>query len=512
MTSQEFRLLQQIYVLADDREHGAAKRQPPRLKEEADRDRWLRKIRKEFEPLFKEDGPAMILRREAEERFPDDPKKALSWWKKKAQEVPEIANFIGRVNLLKKSPASTLSKLSAVAFGEMSRRKGWEGLQASLMKVYREYRIQKAREPLLRGGLPEAFIAGLMPPAISVDVSPDGELVNEFQLFGTRERTLEAKRKSLVVLLKNWNKLTKQVNEDLNSSDPTLRLKALIISILMSTGIRVGAGQSQKKDPETHKPIKDEDGNPIMMDTFGATSLLPEHVEFVRDNFARLDFPGKHGTRNVVSLTDPQIVAALQEQILAASAQRNPKYIFVTPGGARITKDMVRNYMKKIVGQDVYPHNFRHLKSAETLYEVLRREQANLAEKMKAVKAETKPKMIEKVLDVISSHLNEAIEETQKTLHHESPKTTVESYIPARLILAYLTKNGFIDALDTVLGDSHGIRIRFDVEDFYEFVVGSPMTTAKSKSSGTMFYYGNRFVDYDIDDTIEKLEEESSES
>lgn len=507
MNSQEFRLLQQIYVLADDREHDAAQK---KLKEEQDRDRWLREMRKAFEPLFSDDSPAIVLRREANERFPDDSKKARTWWRKKALQDPEISKFVNRADRLKRNAKTILARIEAVAFGDQARRKSWEALQRTLMNIYRDARQQQAQKQLQQR-LPEAFAASLFAKSFGVDVSPDGKLINEFQLFGTKVKTIESKRKAMLTIVKNWNKLVERVNEDLSSSDPAQRLKAIIVSILMSTGIRVGEGKSKIRD-HLGRIILDEQMEPVRVDTFGATSLQPEHIDFVRDNFAQISFLGKGAKRNVVDLSDAQLITALREQIAAVAENRDAKYLFVLPSGNRISDKVVNRYIQSIVGKEVTAHNFRHLKSIETFFTQLRQQQEDLSEKLRELKGLAKKEMIEKTSDIVLAHLQNALEQTQQKLHHKDVATTIESYLHPRAILEYLSNAGMDRALEVVLGDGHGIVVRFDPEDFYEKVVGSPMTTAAKGGSGTMFYYGDRFVDYDIDDAIEELEEESSKS
>lgn len=508
MDSQEFRLLQQIYVLADDREHDAAKKK--KLPEEKSRDRWLRSARKAFEGLLGEDGPATTLRRAAEERHPDDPKKAIAYWRKGALNEPEIKKYVARFDILKNKSKYILKRVEEAAFGVVSTRKAFKKLQSTLMSLYQQKRMQQAKEPL-QERLPEAFVADMLPKTFGVDINPDGELVSEFQVFGTKKKTIETKRKAMLVLIRNWNKLAERVNADLESTDPATRLKAIIVSILMSSGIRVGEGKSKLRDSDG-KVVKDENDEPVFVDTFGATSLLPEHVDFVKDNVARLDFLGKSAHRNIVDLTDDQLVAALREQIAAVAEQRNTKYLFVLPDGNRISDKMVNNYIKKIVGKDVSAHNFRHLKAVETFFATVRRQQEVLADKLRELKGLAKQEMMDKTTQLVHAHLKSALEQTQETMHHEDVSTTIESYLHPRVILEYLSNAGLERALEVVLGDGHGIVVKFDPVAFYEAVVGSPMVEAAKKQSGLAFYYGDRFVDYDIDDAIGDLEEESSEA
>jgi len=160
MDSQEFRLLRQIYVLADDREHQGARTK--KLPEERSRDRWLRGARKAFEALLSEDGPAVTLRRTAEERFPDDPKKAAAHWRKGALNEPEIKKYVERFDILKNKSKYILKRIEEAAFGVVSTRKAFKKLQTALMSSYQQKRMQEAKKPLQKH-LPEAFIAEMLP-------------------------------------------------------------------------------------------------------------------------------------------------------------------------------------------------------------------------------------------------------------------------------------------------------------------------------------------------------------
>jgi DNA topoisomerase I len=89
--------------------------------------------------------------------------------------------------------------------------------------------------------------------------------------------------------------IREQVKADLHSLDTTTRAVAVIVSLIDSTGIRIGSTRYVR------------DGS------FGASSLQRRHVEFSRTaQEAYLDFVGKHGKRHYLKVKGRDIVAALR--------------------------------------------------------------------------------------------------------------------------------------------------------------------------------------------------------
>ena len=116
--------------------------------------------------------------------------------------------------------------------------------------------------------------------------------------------------------------------------------------------------------------------------------------------------------------------------------------------------------------------------------------------------------MRNKVIQVIVDHLLEAAQHAQEQISHTGLETTIEYYISPRVILSYLTNAGINKALEVVVGDGKDLRVLFDPMDFYNTVTQSTQKAASiQRVAKTMFYFGDDFVDYDIDETIESLDD-----
>lgn len=93
---------------------------------------------------------------------------------------------------------------------------------------------------------------------------------------------------------------------------------------------------------------KKPDGRPdIKVPTYGATTLLKEHVTFDKDEngneIAKFNFIGKSGVENSVKLSDPNVIAALKERKLAT---KDGEPLF--PG---VTGDTLKKMMDRTVGE-----------------------------------------------------------------------------------------------------------------------------------------------------------------
>lgn len=83
-----------------------------------------------------------------------------------------------------------------------------------------------------------------------------------------------------------------------------LRDNAFSLLLTMATGMR-------PSDPGTKSTIKDKDGNPVTIDTYGSSTLRKKHVKSInrkRDGSLSsvvLEFPGKSGVTNTIKVTDP---------------------------------------------------------------------------------------------------------------------------------------------------------------------------------------------------------------
>jgi hypothetical protein len=211
-----------------------------------------------------------------------------------------------------------LSRFAELVLKGKSPTTVWNSLRRMLESAFIEKAREKAKAPLREVGLPPEIVKELLPSPFSFEVSPSGRIVREFSVFGNKLRTEEKKTRAMAKLLDQWTELTSQLNQDLESDNPVTRLTAIVASIIVHTGIRPGAGGESKLKDDFGKVVKDDEGKPIRVPTVGATGLKPEHIQFLRDDYARLEFTGKAGTKNVAELSDPNLIRALKAQIALA--------------------------------------------------------------------------------------------------------------------------------------------------------------------------------------------------
>jgi len=470
---------------------------------------YLHSARRAFNRLVRESGKASALRHQIEETT-DDPKKAQSTWSTQAPKHPAIKKFLKRFNVTGDKEKFLLSKLRDAVFGK-PRDEAWNSLRRYLEAAYIAQQREKAREPAVKAGIPKEIIEKFFPKSFAFDVAPDGKLVREFEVFGNEKKTIEAKRKAMRILLTRWNDLVDRINRDLQSTNPIRRLEALVTSIIIHTGIRPGEGGESKLKDDFGKIIRDDEGKPIRIKTVGATGIKPEHVDFVRDDFAVIEFPGKAGTKNVAELTDPNIVHALQEQIQLVE-QDNEDLAFVAPTGERVTPKRINRYLRSVLGPGVTASDFRKLKATQTFYDSLNQRKHELVARFKNLKELTKGDMREQIVSAIVDYLYEAAEHAQEAISHTDVETTLEYYITPRVTIDYLAGKGVNRALDVVVGDGKELQVNFDPLDFFETMTRDVEEKAASvqRTAATLFYFGDEFVDYNVDDAIEELEEDSS--
>lgn len=433
--------------------------------------------------------------------------KAEDYWLENAMKQKAIANFVNSVNVAGDLEAELLKRIRAVMFGG-KRTTAWNTLRTKLQSAYISAQREEARKPAYAAGIPKEVVKKFFPPSYVFDVAPDGRLVREFEVFGNAEKTIEKKRKAMSFLLSKWNELADVLTRDLQSSDPMLRLTALVTSIIVNTGIRPSeGGESDKKDP-FGKTVFDDEGKPVRVKTFGAAGIKPEHVEFVRDNFAVLQFTGKSGTKNIAELTDPTLVKLLQQQVAAATGNTAGP-VFVAPNGNKVTPKRINGYLHRILGPDVTATDFRKLKATQTFYSTLKLRRHELATELKQLKNTATDDMRTKVVALLVKHLTDAVEDAQDAISHGNFAVTVQYYISPRVILEYLSGKGINRALDVTLGNGKELQIAFDPADFFETVTKTLKEKAASvqHTASTMFYFGDDFVDYNVDDVIEELEE-----
>jgi len=157
-------------------------------------------------------------------------------------------------------------------------------------------------------------------------------------------------------------KLEKALKRDMKDPKPlgrmrlnTIREAAFTIALIHDTFRRVGgpAGATLvTMDGQEGRPKKlDKDGKPVrgQVKTYGITTMLGRHAK-VTGNKVTLDFLGKRGIRNVVTVSDP----SLAKELIRRKKEVGPKGTLLN-----ISEAAVNSYLKGVTGRDLSAKNFR---------------------------------------------------------------------------------------------------------------------------------------------------------
>ena len=323
--------------------------------------------------------------------------------------------------------------------------------------------MSEAQAPL-REILP-AEIREFLPTNIVVEVDPSGEIQAITDRFENEHFTLGKKIERMHALVLQYNAIVKRVKADLRSSDELTRLAALVTAIMMETGIRPGK--------EGNAAFKTVNGEKIEIETFGAITLGPGHVKFVRDNFAQLEFIGKKGSINTASLSDGDILRVLNEYTQRAVSSGS-KYIFVTKKGVPFDYTDLQRYFREHF-EGFAPTDFRKLKATEEMLSALRAEQSGLYERIKGFTNFKKSDLRARVTEEIVKTLDAAISKAQTALSHDSAAVTRQAYINPEIIFRFLA-TGQVDAsLSAAILDGEQM-LAFDPETFLKRSLGKAAT------------------------------------
>ena len=308
----------------------------------------------------------------------------------------------------------------------------------------------------LRSSIP-ALLREYLPATVEVNVDENGTIQRVTDRFNNEKFTLEVKIQHQKKLLKQYNQIAKRVKRDLKSSDEITRLSALITAILMETGIRPG-----KEGNGVVKTIGDQEE---FIETFGAVTLGPGHVRFVKDNFAELSFLGKKTGVNTASLSAPEIIKALKDYTDKALSSGS-KYVFVTADGYRYSYSDLQRYFREHF-KGINPTDWRKLKASETVFDAIQAEQEALYAKIVAFAGMEADVLATRVAEEISRTLDRAVAKAQVALSHDSAATTKKQYINPEVLLRFLstgrTEKTFRDA---ILGGKP--TLAFDPQRFIE--------------------------------------------
>jgi hypothetical protein len=294
-----------------------------------------------------------------------------------------------------------------------------------------------------------------LPNNIVVEVDDKGAIKKVTDRFENEHLTLGVKIAKMKKLVRDYNKIAKRVKRDFKNPDEIIRMSAIITAILMETGIRPGKAGNGK--------VVTQNGEEVFVETFGAITLGPQHVKFVRANFAKLEFVGKMTSVNTAELADAAIIKALDDYVQKA-LKSGSKFIFVTKKGVQFSYSDLQRYFRENFGE-LSPTDFRKLKATETVLAALRNEQAALYERIKGFAGTAKDDLKERIVEAIVDAFEAAIAKSQAALSHDSAQTTVRSYINPEVILRFLSTGRVDDNLESaILGGA--TTLKFDPETF----------------------------------------------
>lgn len=129
---------------------------------------------------------------------------------------------------------------------------------------------------------------------------------------------------------KHFIKIKKLVAKDLKSSDEKNKIIAIIITLILSCGFRIGNIKYEKQNK-----------------SYGITTLNYSHIKLLNDNIVSFDFVGKKGVRNHAICKNKYIYYYLSKKLdilTTASVLECKEYIFKY-NNRRITADDVNNYL-----------------------------------------------------------------------------------------------------------------------------------------------------------------------
>ena len=333
-----------------------------------------------------------------------------------------------------------------------------------------------------------------LPPKIVVEVDAQGHIQKLTDRFENEHVTLGKKVEHMHDLLRRYNTIAKKVKKDLKSSDEIIKLSALVTSILMETGIRPGK--------EGNGKVQMVNGEEVFVETFGAVTLGPAHVRFVRTNFVQLQFLGKMTSVNMAEIADANIIKMLQAYVDQA-LKKGTKFIFVTKKGVRFAySDLQRYFRDNFAG--LIPTDFRKLKATETVLAALRNEQAALYTRIRGFAKTAKGDLKDKIVEAIVEAFERAIAKSQKALSHDKAITTVKQYINPEIILRFLSTGRVEDSLEAAILSGKS-KLAFDPQVFVDAAQGKT-------ASATWTTAGGRTVRASLGDLLLELRTELTDA
>tara|TARA_B100000073_G_C23742215_1_gene574064 strand:+ start:2750 stop:4240 length:1491 start_codon:yes stop_codon:yes gene_type:complete len=322
-------------------------------------------------------------------------------------------------------------------------------VQGSVSSYVRETTLGFAQEGQNQA-LPEEF-KKFLPPNLTIELESYDRITKVTDLFANEVNDVDTKMKKMLVLIDRYNDIVDRVKSDMTSSNLSLRLRALMVAIMMETGIRPGYAndtQARLRDAE-NKYVKDENGEFVYIDTFGARTLKLSFISKVVGpsiDEIRVEFPGKAATTNVAYLSDKDVVRELikvaeRATITANSLDIDPFLFEEESGGRPLSGSTLSNYFNQVVQDSgLTLTDFRKLEATQAVFSHLKNRKIDLLHKIRTFIDEEAENLEEKVAEEVANLINEAVSEAQTVINHKNDfKTTISYYINPRVILKFIT-------------------------------------------------------------------------
>lgn len=351
-----------------------------------------------------------------------------------------------------------------IVSGQMSLKDGKKRLTSWATKLFKNVEIETNRSQFEGSGYDEKLI-NFLPPQVYFELGPNRELLSIKESFGREQKNWYIMSKKIAYIARHFNDIVREIKNDLQSGSESTRLLALMMAITIETGLRPGAvgNAANVIDPDT--------GEKIQIDTFGVTTLQPQHINIIREDFAQLEFVGKKGTMQIAQLTDEDVIRALKDVLNVMSSNSSTSMVFITKGGEHVDDTKMRQYVKD-KWSDISPTDFRKYVATKSFYEYVRNATEEFRRKLSMEVANGQKIVQSEIIDRVIEIMNQGIESAKSILSHKEGHEAWQSYVSPKVIMAFLSNGGIRDTLEDILIDNKNVRFSFNFEDFVNFVEG----------------------------------------
>ena len=356
----------------------------------------------------------------------------------------------------------------------------WYDLKlAGIVKSSHKSKILNDERDAIEAALPKTFLK-FLPKTLIVEVDKNKKITGIKSKFAEKLDDLGAKIERQKLLLQGLTKLETKVKKDLVSPDHDTKMKALLVYLMLDTGIRPG-------DEDNKVKLKDidlddlEEGEEVdqYLETYGATTLNKHHIQFIRENYVSLEFIGKKGIINIATISDVVLAKALKDLVDKTKANKKSNYLFLDSEGKVFSQPKVTEYLRSII-PGLNLTDFRKLKSTRVLLEALRQKQEMITGMIYDITQDQVADVKGEIVDVIADVVEQAYKESVKALSHQSMNTTIKSYINPQVILNFLATGKVADKIEDIVFKDQ--KLVFDPQVF--------ITQALAYGSATEQLYG----------------------